>query len=43
MKFINLFVPVLLFVGFVGLAQGTDAINEDRAGKPFMIPAVKAK
>jgi len=43
MKFMKLFVPVLLFVGFVGLAQGTDAINEDRAGKPFMIPTAKAK
>ena len=42
MKFMQIFVPLLLFVSFTALAQGTTAVNEDKKNKPWMVPAAPA-
>ena len=40
MKLMKVFIAALLYVGFVGISQGTKAVNKDKLGKPFMVPVV---
>ena len=40
MKFMKVFIAALLYVGFVGISQGTKAVNLDKKNKPFMVPVV---